>query len=293
MSTANLMPFDDRDGEIWMDGAFVPWRQATIHVINHGLHYGSSVFEGERVYGGRIFKAREHHERFLKSAEMLRMEIPYSVAEIDEAAEEAVRRNKIENGYVRPVAWRGSEQMGIAPAGTKTHVAIAAWSWPEYFPDELKQKGIRLVTSPWRRPPPESAPVQAKAGGLYVISTLSRQYAEDEGAHDALMLDMNGNVAEASCANIFFVKDGVLHTPTPDCFLNGVTRQTVIALAEEASIEVIVRHIKPEELADFQECFITGTAAGVTAVGQIDDHCYSVGPIVRQLREAYEALTTA
>lgn len=285
-----LLSFDDRDGFIWINGKMLPWREAKIHVLSHGLHYASSVFEGERMYDGVIFKSREHSERFIRSADILGMKMPLTVDEIEQIKMEVMAANGLKNGYVRPVAWRGGEQMGVSARKTKTHVAIAGWEWGSYFDPEKREKGIRIKTANWRRPAPNTAPTQSKAAGLYMICTISKHAVEDEGYDDALMLDYRGYIAEASAANFFAVKDGVLLTPTPDCFLNGITRQTVIALAKSLGIPFEERHIKPEELPDFQEIFLTGTAAEITAVGEIDNHRYSVGPVTRRLRDAYEAL---
>ena len=284
-------PLEDRDGTIWFDGKMMPWRDAKVHVLTHGLHYGSSVFEGERAYNGKIFKLREHTERLKKSAEILGFDLPYSVAEIDAACEAVCKANNLVDAYIRPVAWRGAEALGVSPAHTNIHLAIGAWAWPSYFSAELREKGIRMIHAPYRRPAPDCAPTQAKAAGLYMICTISKGMAEDAGAQDALMLDYRGQVAEATGANIFLIKDGKLHTPKPDCFLNGITRLTVIELAKARGLEVIERAIMPDELKSFDECFLTGTAAEVTAIGQIgDDLHYQVGPITRQLRGDYEAL---
>ena len=285
----DAIPFDDRDGVIWFDGELIPWRQATIHILSHALHYASSVFEGERSYGGKIFKLTEHSERFQTSAEILGFELPYSVAEIDAACIETCEANGIVDGYVRPVAWRGSEMMGVSAQETRIHVAIAAWAWPSYFSPEARMKGIRLKTSEWRRPSPETAPVKAKAAGLYMICTLSKHAAEAEGYDDCLMLDWRGRVAEATGANIFLVfGDGKLHTPTPDCFLDGITRRTVIDLAAQRGIEVVERIIMPDELKDATEIFLTGTAAEVTPVGEIDGMTYAVGNITKWMMEDYD-----
>ncbi|PCI56173.1 MAG: branched-chain amino acid aminotransferase [Alphaproteobacteria bacterium] len=286
----SVLPFDERDGFIWIDGEVKPWRDAKIHVLSHGLHYASSVFEGERMYDGKIFKSREHSQRFHKSAEILGMKIPLSVDELEEIKYDICKKNGLTSAYIRPVAWRGGEQMGVSAKLTKTHVAVAAWAWGTYFDAEKRNTGISLKTSQWRKPAADTAPTQSKAAGLYMIATMSKHAVEDDGFDDALMLDYRGYVAEASAANLFAVKDGALITPTPDCFLNGLTRQTVIALAKDMGIPFEERHIKPEELGDFQEIFLTGTAAEVTAVGQIDDHRYTVGPITKKLREAYETL---
>ncbi len=284
-----LIPFDDRDGVIWFDGEMIAWRDAKVHVLSHGLHYASCVFEGERVYGGRIFKLTKHSERLAHSARALGFELPYSVDEIDEACREVLLAQGIDDGYVRPVAWRGSEMMGVSAQKTRIRVAIAAWPWPVYFSPDARLRGIRLKTAAWRRPAPDTAPIDAKAAGLYMICTLSKHAAEDEGYDDALMLDWRGRVAEATGANIFLVRDGELHTPTPDCFLDGITRRTVIDLARARGISLIERTIMPDELAGADEVFITGTAAEVTPVREIDRHNYQVGPVTRQLMEDYDA----
>ncbi len=283
-------PFDDRDGWIWIDGQFVPWREAKIHVLTHALHYASSVFEGERLYGGEIFKLTPHTKRLFRSAELLDMQIPFTVDEIDDACKETCRRNGLTDGYVRPFAWRGAEVMGVASKGSKVHVAIAAWEWPSYFDPEQKKKGIRVGWSKWKRPSPETIPSEAKAAGLYMICTLSKDAAERAGYADALMLDYRGYVAECTGANIFFIKDGVIHTPTPDCFLNGLTRLTVIDLARWRGFEVVERHIQPEELGDFTECFITGSAAEVTPVSEIGDNRFTPGNISLSLMDDYAKL---
>ncbi len=283
------IPFDDRDGVIWFNGEMIPWRDAKLHVLSHALHYASCIFEGERAYGGKIFKLTEHSERFALSAETLGFELPYSVAEIDAACIETCKANGIIDGYVRPVAWRGSEMMGVSAQETKINVAIAAWAWPSYFSPEARMKGIRLKTSNWRRPDPKTAPVKAKAAGLYMICTLSKHAAEADGYDDCLMLDWRGRVAEATGANIFLVfGDGKLVTPTPDCFLDGITRQTVIALAGKRGIEVIERVVMPDELKDATEIFLTGTAAEVTPVGEIDDLKFTVGDISKWMMEDYD-----
>lgn len=281
--------FDDRDGLIWFNSEMVPWRDASVHVLTHGLHYASSVFEGERSYGGNIFKLTEHTERLFKSAETLGFKIPYSVADIDAACIATCEANGIIDGYIRPIAWRGSEMMGVSAQNNRINVAIAAWPWPSYFSPEARMKGIRLKTSPWRRPDPATAPVHAKAAGLYMICTLSKHAAEAEGWDDSLMLDWRGRVAEATGANIFIIfGDGKLHTPTPDCFLDGITRRTVIALAKARGIEVIERPIMPDELKNATEVFLTGTAAEVTPVGQIDDVTYTVGEITGWMIDDYD-----
>jgi len=282
--------FDDRDGFIWYNGKMEPWGDVRPHVLSHGLHYASSVFEGERAYEGEIFKLTEHTERLFLSATTLGMEMPYTVEAIDQACREVMAVNNITDGYIRPVAWRGSEMMAISAQQTQIHVAIAAWPWPQYFSPEARLKGISIKTTDWRRPAPESAPVFAKAAGLYMICTMSKHAAEAEGYQDALMLDYRGQVAECTGANIFFVKDGVIHTPTPDCFLNGITRQTVMELARNRGYEIVERAIMPEELTDFQEVFITGTAVEVTPIYKIDDHTFSVGDITKNLMTDYEAV---
>jgi len=285
-----LLPFDDRDGSIWLDGRLIPWRDARMHVLSHGLHYASCVFEGERVYGGTIFKSREHTERLFNSARILDFEIPYPIEQIEQAKRDVLSSMGIRDGYVRPVAWRGTEMMGVSAQKNTIHVAIAAWEWPAYFSPEAKLKGIRMKTGKWRRPAPDTAPVQSKAAGLYMVCTLNKHQMEREGFDDALMLDYRGLVAEGTGANIFLVQDGKLHTPTPDCFLNGITRQTVIELAKTRQIPVIERHIKPEEFANTTEVFVTGTAAEITPVGSIDDYTFTVGQISRTLMEDFDKL---
>ncbi len=282
--------FADQDGLIWYNGEMVQWRDADVHVLTHGLHYASSVFEGERVYGGEIFKLTEHTERLVRSAELLDFEIPYSVAEIDAACRKVVADNKIVDGYVRPVAWRGSEMMGVSAQANRINLAIAVWEWPSYFSPEERLQGIRLQISKWRRPDPATAPVESKAAGLYMICTLSKHAAEKEGYADALMLDWRGQVAEATGANIFFTRNDKIYTPTPDCFLDGITRRTVIALAKERGYEIIERRIMPEELADFEECFLTGTAAEVTPVREIGPYAFTPGGICEALIADYDAV---
>ena len=285
----SIIPFDDRDGLIWQNGAMVPWRDATLHVLNHGLHYASSVFEGERVYGGQVYKLTEHSARLANSASLMGFNLPYTVAEIDAATRAVIAANGIVDGYVRPVAWRGAEMMGISAQHNRIHVAIACWEWPSYFDPSARMKGIRLMTSTWRRPSPECAPVHAKAAGLYMICTLSKHTAEAAGYHDAIMLDWRGQLAEATGANLFLVIDGKLHTPKPDCFLDGITRQSVIGLAKARGLEVVERAIWPEELAQATEVFITGTAAEVTPVGQIDQHSFTPGRVCEMLIEDFTA----
>ncbi|MFL2687717.1 MAG: branched-chain amino acid aminotransferase [Alphaproteobacteria bacterium] len=281
-------PFDDRPGRIWYDGEMVPWQDATLHVLSHALHYASAVFEGERVYDGRIFKLTEHTERLFHSAKRLDMNIPYSVAEIDDACNVVVSDLGIKDGYVRPIAWRGSELMGVSAQQTKIHVAVAAWEWPAYFTPEARMEGIRMEWSKWKRPDPETIPADTKATGLYMICTLSKHTAEANGYNDALMLDYRGYIAEATGANIFMVIDGKILTPTPDCFLNGISRRTVIALAKKRGYEVIERHIMPEDLAKATEVFLTGTAVEVTPVKEIGEHTFAPGEITCALLEDYD-----
>lgn len=282
--------FDDRDGWIWFDGTLVPWREANVHILTHAMHYASSVFEGQRAYGGTIFKLSEHSARLRNSASLIGFELPWSVAEIDAACNAVLKANGLSDGYVRPVAWRGAEQMGVSAQRTKPHMAIAAWEWGKYFDPQLAAKGIRLNIAPWRRPAPYTAPVHAKAAGLYMICTLSKHYAEDRGFNDALMLDWRGQVAEATGANAFFIRDGVIHTPTPDCFLDGITRRTVIDLAQRRGVEVVERAIWPEELESFEQFFLTGSAAEVTFVGSAGPWNFEVGDLSRQLASDYDDL---
>lgn len=282
--------FHDRDGFIWMNGKMVPWREANVHFLTHGLHYGTQVFEGERAYNGKIFKSVQHSERLIKSAEIINMESPFSVEDFEKAKYEVLKANNLTNAYVRAALWRGSEQMGIDVRGTKIHAAIAAWDWGAYFDPKVRDTGISLRTSSYCKPAPNSAPTKSKCAGLYVLSTMAKTEAQSHGYTDAFMHDYEGFVAESSGANIFFVKDGTLITPIADRFLNGITRQTVIELAKEAGIPVDERRIKPEEVASMEEVFLTGTAAEITAVGKIDETDYTVGPITKQLRESYETL---
>ncbi len=282
--------YDDRDGTIWMDGKLVPWREANVHVLTHAMHYASSVFEGERAYGGKIFLSRAHSERLRQSAEMIDFEIPYSVDEIEAAKSEVLKANGFTDAYVRAVAWRGAgEDMGVAARRNPVRVAVAAWEWGNYYGD-AKMKGAKLDIAKWRRPDPATAPSQAKAAGLYMICTMSKHAAEAKGCSDAMMFDYRGYVAEATGANIFFVKDGEVHTPLPDCFLNGLTRQTVLGMLKDRQIKVHERHIMPEELEGFQQCWLTGTAAEVTPVGQIGDYSFEVGAMTRDIAEGYETL---
>ena len=288
-----MIPMDDRDGSIWFDGKMVPWREAKILVLTHGLHYASAVFEGMRAYSGRVFELSWHNRRLSDSAALLGFSLPFSTEELDTACKAVVKANGFPDAYVRPVAWRGSEQMGVSAQQSKIHVAIASWEWPSYFSPELRDKGIRLAFSKWKRPSPETAPTASKAAGLYMICTLSKHAAEADGWNDALMLDYRGQLAEATGANLFIVKDGIIHTPKPDCFLNGITRQTVIRLAKQRGLTVVERAMWPEELATADEVFVTGSAAEVTAIGQIADHHYQVGPITRHLRDDYEKVVRA
>ncbi|MEX0745903.1 MAG: branched-chain amino acid aminotransferase [Phycisphaeraceae bacterium] len=284
------VPYDQRDGFIWLNGKLLPWGDVKAHVLTHALHYASAVFEGMRAYGGEIFKLTDHDQRLHESAKILDFEIPFSVAELDKAAREVLRANKLTDAYVRPIAWRGSEQMGVAAQHTKINVAIAAWDWGSYFDPAAREKGLRLAIAQYRRPDPRTAPVKSKAAGLYMICTIEKHRAEKAGYADALMLDWRGQIAEATGANIFFVKDGVLHTPLPDCFLDGITRRTAIALAKQRGLKVIERAIMPEEMAEFSECFITGTAAEVTPVSEIGDYKFPVGPITKTLMADFTAL---
>ena len=286
-----MIPFDKREGKIWYNGDLVQWQDAKLHIISHGLHYASLVFEGLRVYEGEIFKLEQHTARFFHSAKRMGFEIPYTEDEINKACIETVKIQKVQNGYVRPVAWRGSEMMAISAQQTKIHVAIATWEWGSYFDPNLKLKGIKLNISKWRRPAPNTIPWDTKASGLYMICTLSKHEAEKDGYTDSLMLDYEGNVAEATGANIFFKdKDGNLHTPIPDSFLDGITRRTVIDIANSKNIKVHQRKISPDELGNFDGCFLTGTAAEVTPVSQIQDFNYKVCNTIIDLSESYQSL---
>ncbi|MGA0716181.1 MAG: branched-chain amino acid aminotransferase [Gemmobacter sp.] len=285
--------YDDRDGKIWMDGALVDWRDAKVHVLTHALHYASSVFEGERAYGGRIFKSREHSQRLLRSGELLDLPIPYSVDQIEAAKAEVLAANNLKDAYVRALAWRGSgEDMGVAARRNPVRMAIAVWEWGAYY-GAAKMQGAKLDISKWKRPSPETIPSAAKAAGLYMICTMSKHAAEAKGCSDAMMFDYRGYVAEATGANIFFVKDGEVHTPLPDCILNGLTRQTVIGMLRDMGVTVHERHILPEELEGFQQCWLTGTAAEITPVGQIGDWHFQVGQLTRDVAAAYEKLVRA
>jgi len=280
--------YDDRDGFIWLDGKLVPWRDARVHVLTHALHYGSSVFEGMRAYDGNIFELSWHSRRLRESAAMMGFDLPWSVEEIDAACIETMKANNLPNGYMRPIAWRGSEQMGVSAQRTKPHMAIAIWHWGAYL--DPGPTGLKLDIAPWRRPAPYTAPVQAKAAGLYMIATMSKHHAEGRGCQDALMFDYRGQVAEATGANAFFVKDGRLHTPSPDCFLNGITRQTVIKLARQRGIEVIERAIWPEELEGFEQFFLTGSAAEIVPVGSAGPWNFAIGDLTRQIQKDYSDL---
>jgi branched-chain amino acid aminotransferase len=288
-----IIPFDDRDGTIWFDGRLVPWRDAKIHVLTHALHYASCVFEGERVYGGKVFHLDEHSQRLINSAKLLGFEVPIGLAAINEATNAVVKANNIVDGYVRPLAWRGAEQMGVSAQATKIHMAIATWEWPAYFTPEARLKGIRMTISKWARPAPNTAPTASKAAGLYMICTLSKHAAEAEGYEDALMLDWRGRIAEASGANTFLATNGELHTPTPDCFLDGITRRTVMGLARARQIKVVERAIMPDELGQAQEVFLTGTAAEVTPVREIGPYKFTPGRICRQMVEDFDKATRA
>ena len=285
-----MSPYDDRDGVIWMDGILVPWRDAKVHILTHALHYGSSVFEGERAYGGKIFESKKHSERLIQSANYLDMPLPYSVEQIEDAKQEILDNNKEKDLYVRVIAWRGSGlDMGVASAKNKVHMSVSAWEWGAYYGD-AKMQGAKLDISKWKRPSPDTIPSFAKASGLYMICTVSKHEAEAKGCSDALMLDYRGYVAEATGANVFFVHDGVVHTPKPDCFLNGITRQTVMRMLREKGIETIERHIELDELENFTECWLTGTAAEVTPVGRIGNYSFEVGPITKDVTNNYDII---
>jgi branched-chain amino acid aminotransferase len=285
-----LVPFDDRDGFIWWNGGMLPWREAKLHVLSHGLHYASAVFEGERAYGGHVFKLSAHSERLVASGRLLGFELPYSAAELDAATIATLAKNGLTDAYVRPIAWRGPEEMGVAARATRIHVAIAVWEWGAYFGVEQRMQGVSLAMAQWRRPDPATAPTASKAAGLYMIGTLSKHAAMDAGHDDALMLDWKGDVAEATGANIFLVIDGDIHTPVPVCFLDGITRRTVMGLAKQRQIKVVERTIAPEELARASEVFLAGTAAEVTPVRRIGEHVYTPGAITETLMRDYEAL---
>ena len=281
--------YDDRDGFIWFDGVLKPWREANVHILTHAMHYASAVFEGMRAYDGRIFELSQHSQRLIDSAAILGFQLPWTREQIDAACRETLAASGLVDAYMRPIAWRGSEQMGVSAQKTKPHMAIACWTWGAYFGAEALDKGLRLNIAPWRRPAPYTAPTKSKAAGLYMICTLSKHAAEDAGYQDALMLDWRGQVAEATGANIFFVKDGVLHTPTPDCFLDGITRRTVIGLARERGLTIVERAIWPEELESFEQAFLTGSAAEVTPLAEIGPWNFEVGALTRQLAADYSA----
>ena len=286
-----LLPFDDRPGTIWLDGRLVPWRDARLHVLSHGLHYASCVFEGERVYDGTVFRLAEHSERLVESARIMGMTLPLSAVEIAAATRELVAANGLGDGYVRPIAWRGSEAMGVSAPAARPRVAIAAWPWPAYFSPEARRRGIRMTMAGYARPAPHTAPTRSKAAGLYMIGTLCKEAAERDGFDDALMLDWRGCVAEATGANVFLVIDGVLHTPTPEGFLDGITRRAVMALARARGLAVVERTIQPAELAQASELFLTGSAAEITPVGELDGRRFAVGPVSLQLIEDFADLT--
>jgi branched-chain amino acid aminotransferase len=270
--------FEDRDGWIWMNGNFIPWKNATSHIVSQGLHYASAVFEGERAYNGKIFKSEEHTKRFFKSAEIIGIQIPYSEEELNSAKKELIKKMNYKDCYVRPLAWRGGDQMGISTTQSNINVAIAVWDdWASYFKIEDRKAGLKLITSPWKRPAPDTAPYEAKASGPYIICTMSKEFAESKGYHDALMLDYRGYVAEGTGANIFFIKDNDIHTPIPDCFLNGITRQVVIKMAKDQGFKITVRHILPDEINNFDEAFLTGTAAEITPIRLIDNVNFKTG----------------
>lgn len=290
---ATSQPYDDRDGWIWMDGKLVPWRDAKIHVLTHALHYGSAVFEGERVYGGKVFKLREHSQRLIDSGKILGFDVPMTVEDIDRATNETVAANKMKDGYVRPIAWRGAEQMGVAAQQTKIHVAIAVWEWGAYFGDDAKMKGLKLSMAKYRRPDPATSPALAKATGLYMICTIEKHAAEAAGYSDALMLDWRGQIAETTGANVFFVIDGEIHTPKPDCFLDGITRRTVMGLARQRQYKVVERAMFPQEMGKATEAFLTGTAAEVTPIASIGEYKFTPGAITKNLMADFEALTRA
>ncbi|HPI63305.1 MAG TPA: branched-chain amino acid aminotransferase [Alphaproteobacteria bacterium] len=289
-----LIPMDDRDGFIWLDGKLIPWRDAKIHILTHGLHYASSVFEGERCYNGEIFKLTEHSQRLIRSAEIIGFKIPYSVAQIDAATKQVVAAQQLKDCYVRPIAWRGSEMLGVSAPQSTVHLAIAVWVWASYFTPETKAKGVRLTLAAWRRPAPDTAPTASKAAGLYMICTHSKEAAEAQGFADALMLDYRGLVAEATGANVFFNFNGELHTPTPDCFLDGITRKTVMDLARKRGIKVVERAIHPREIGKAQEMFLTGTAAEITPVAELvmepTTHQFQVGNLTRMMMDDYSRL---
>lgn len=287
------IPYHDRDGFIWMDGEMLPWREAKVHYLTHALHYSTLVFEGERAYNGHIFKSVKHSERLVRSAEIISMDVPYTVEEIEAVKQECMKVNNLTNAYLRVAIWRGSEQMGIDVTGTESHMACAAWDWGSYFDPSVRDTGISLGSSNWRKPAPNTAPTNSKTAGLYSLGCIAKKEQQQRGFTDAFMLDHEGYVAESTGANIFLIKDGVVHTPIADRFLNGITRQSVIELAKELDIPVEERRIMPEEVESFEEVFLTGTAAEVTAVGRIDDLEFKVGPVTKKLRSAYEELVNS
>ncbi len=284
------IPFDEREGVIWFDGKLIDWKDAKTHVINQGLHYAGSVFEGCRAYNGKIFKNLEHCARLRKSAELIGFEIPYTPEELAKASDEVIAKNGFKEAYIRPFAFRGSKIMGVAGKGNVIHTVIAAWQWPNYFSDDIKERGLKLCWASWKRPSPETAPSASKAAGLYMIATLAKDDATSKGYDDALMLDYRGYIAEATAANIFFLINGEIHTPLPDCFLNGITRLTAIDLLKARGIKVVERHIKPEEIEKATEVFVTGTAAEITPIGQIGDYKYKVGELTKSLMDEYAAM---
>ncbi len=289
----SVIPYDDRDGFIWMDGEMLPWREARVHYLTHGLHYSTQVFEGERAYNGKIFKSRQHSERLKRSGELIYMDMPCSVDELEHIKQEVLKANNLPNAYIRAAVWRGSEKMGIDITGTKAHIAVAAWDWGSYFDPSVRDKGISLASSNWVKPAPNMAPAQSKTASMYNVSCMAKHEAQQKGYTDALMLDYEGYVAESTGANLFAIKDGAIHTPIADRFLNGITRQTIIELAHELNIPLEERRIKPEEMHSFDEVFLTGSAAEITAVGKIDDQEYVVGDITKKLRSAYEGLVNS
>ncbi|MEM1020554.1 MAG: branched-chain amino acid aminotransferase [Pseudomonadota bacterium] len=282
--------FDDRDGLIWMDGQMVPWRESKVHVLTHAMHYGSAVFEGQRAYDGEVFKLEEHTSRLFESARLLDYEIPWEEEAINQACKDVLKANNLTNAYMRPIAWRGSEQMGVSAQATKIHVGIAAWEWPSYFTTESRMKGLNVTIAKWKRPDPETAPAKSKAAGLYMICTMSKHAAENNGFDDAMMFDWQGRVAELTGANVFFVKGNEIHTPIADCFLDGITRRTAMELARQRGFEIVERRILPPEMEDFEQAFVTGTAAEVTPLRQIGDYNFEVGAICKQLMQDYDDL---